>query len=71
MTERTHHLRLVRTPEAADVQQDLQVAVELGDLSESTAVFALNAYKRARGLPLYHGPELTRPTPPEPPDIVA
>lgn len=67
MTERTHHLRLVRTPEAEDVRTDLQVAVEAGELSEDTAVYALNALRLARGLPLYHGNEL----PPEPPNIIA
>lgn len=71
MSERTHHLRLVRTPEAEDVRTDLQVAVEAGELSEGTAVVALNALRLARGLPLYHGNEQPDYLPPEPPDTVA
>jgi hypothetical protein len=69
--ERKHQLRLVRTPTPEQVRDDLALAVEGGDLKIDTAVFALNAFKASRGLPLYHGPDQQSYTPPQPPDTAA
>lgn len=56
-------------PDAAEVQEKIKAGIEAGTLAPDEAIVCINAFRRARGLPEYRGPNQTPRS--EPPDSAA